>query len=165
VGPRQTTALVDEAYLKLRGSRGWSTDAHFFRAAALATRHALVNHAVARLASKRGAGVTPLSIDAALEVAAEIDDTTIALNEAMGRLARDSLRLAQIVECRYFAGYNDAETALVSGISERTVLGDWTLARAWLHREPVVFLSKMQHMAAVATWRRSPFETAGVATH
>jgi DNA-directed RNA polymerase specialized sigma24 family protein len=59
----------------------------------------------------------------------------LALNEALGRLARESLRLAQVVECRYFAGYDDAETARALDISERTVRRDWTLARAWLYRE------------------------------
>jgi RNA polymerase sigma factor (TIGR02999 family) len=131
----QTTALVNEAYLKLRGTRNWNTDAHFLRAAALAMRHALVNHAVARLAGKRGDGVMPLPLTAALDVAVEDDTTVLALNEALGRLARASLRLAQVVECRYFAGYDDAETALALDISERTVRRDWSLARAWLHGE------------------------------
>ena len=131
----QTTALVNEAYLKLRGSQGWNTDAHFLRAAALAMRHALVTHAVARLTDKRGGGVVPLPLAAALEVPAGDDTAMLALNEALGRLAHEALRLAQVVECRYFAGYDDAETALALGISERTVSRDWTLARAWLHRE------------------------------
>jgi RNA polymerase sigma factor (TIGR02999 family) len=132
----QTTALVNEAYLKLRGTHAWNDDAHFMRAAALAMRHALVNHAVARLAGKRGAGTIALPLTEALEVAAvQDDDTMLALNEALGRLARDSLRLAQVVECRYFAGYDDAETARALDISERTVRRDWNLARAWLHRE------------------------------
>ena len=131
----QTTALVNEAYLKLRGTKNWNTDAHFLRAAALAMRHALVNHAVARLAGKRGDGVVPLPLTDALEVAIEDDATMLALNDALGQLARTSLRLAQVVECRYFAGYDEAETALALDISERTVRRDWTLARAWLHRE------------------------------
>jgi RNA polymerase sigma factor (TIGR02999 family) len=131
----QTTALVNEAYLKLRGARSWNTDVHFLRAAALAMRHALVNHAMARLANKRGDGAIPLPITAALDVAVEDDATVLALNEALGRLAHDSLRLAQVVECRYFAGYDEAETARALDISERTVRRDWTLARAWLHRE------------------------------
>jgi RNA polymerase sigma factor (TIGR02999 family) len=131
----QTTALVNEAYLKLRGAQGWNTDEHFLRAAALAMRHALVSHAVARLAGKRGDGVENLPISAAVDVATDDDSTMLALNDALGRLARDSLRLAQVVECRYFGGYDDAETACALGVSERTVRRDWTLARAWLHRE------------------------------
>jgi len=131
----QTTALVNEAYLKLRGKHGWNTDVHFLRAAAQAMRHALINHAKARLTSKRGDGAVPLPLDAALGVAADDDAAILSLNEALGRLAQESLRLAQIVECRYFAGYEDAETARALNISERTVRRDWALARAWLHRE------------------------------
>lgn len=131
----QTTALVNEAYMKLRGSQGWNSDVHFIRAAALAMRHALVNHAIARLAGKRGDGAAHVSITAAIDIASDDDASILALNEALGRLATESLRLAQVVECRYFAGYDDAETALALGISERTVRRDWTLARAWLHRE------------------------------
>jgi RNA polymerase sigma factor (TIGR02999 family) len=131
----QTTALVNEAYLKLRRGQGWSNDAHFLRAAALAMRHALVNHAAARQAAKRGDGETALPLTAAFDVAIESDAALLALNDALGRLANESLRLAQVVECRYFAGYSDAETARALGVSERTVRGDWTLARAWLHRE------------------------------
>lgn len=131
----QTTALVNEAYLKLRGTEGWNSDEHFLRAAALAMRHALVNHAIARLAGKRGDGAPHLSITAAFDVAANDDSAMVALNEALDRLAATSLRLAQVVECRYFAGYDDAETARALGVSERTVRRDWTLARAWLHRE------------------------------
>lgn len=131
----QTTALVNEAYLKLLGSGGWNTDEHFLRAAALAMRHALVNHAIARLASKRGDGALHVSITAAFDVAANDDSAMVALNDALERLAATSLRLAQVVECRYFAGYDDAETALALGISERTVRRDWALARAWLHRD------------------------------
>ncbi len=131
----QTTALVNEAYLKLRGAQGWNTDEHFLRAAALAMRHALVGHALARLAGKRGNGLDNLPISAAIDVATDDDSTMLALNDALGRLARDSLRLAQVVECRYFGGYDDVETACALGISERTVRRDWMLARAWLHRE------------------------------
>jgi len=131
----QTTALVNEAYLKLRRGQAWNTDAHFLRAAALAMRHALVNHSVARQAAKRGGGADALPLTGGLDVAIESDAAILALNDALGRLAAESLRLAQVVECRYFAGYNDVETARALGISERTVRADWTLARAWLHRE------------------------------
>ena len=131
----QTTALVNEAYLKLRGAGGWNTDEHFLRAAALAMRHALVNHAIARLAAKRGDGASHVSITEGLGVAAEDDSAMVSLNEALVRLAETSLRLAQVVECRYFAGYDEVETARALGISERTVRRDWALARAWLHRE------------------------------
>ena len=131
----QTTALVNEAYLKLRRGQDWENDVHFLRAAALAMRHALVNHAETRQAAKRGGGATALPLTEALNVAFDSDSSILALNEALGRLAKESLRLALVVECRYFAGYSDVETARALDISERTVRGDWTLARAWLHRE------------------------------
>lgn len=131
----QTTALVNEAYLKLQRGPGWENDTHFLRAAALAMRHALVNDALARRAAKRGDGESTLPITAAFDVAVESDEAILALNEALGRLAHESLRLARVVECRYFAGYTDVETGRALGISERSVRGDWILARAWLHRE------------------------------
>jgi RNA polymerase sigma factor (TIGR02999 family) len=134
-GTLRTTALVHEAYLKLRGTRSWNDEAHFLRAAALAMRHALVNHAEARNAAKRGGGIPHLPLDEALDVGAASDETLLALDEALQRLARQSVRLAQVVECRFFAGFDERETARALGLSERTVRRDWTLARAWLYRE------------------------------
>ena len=131
----QTTALVHEAYLKLRGVGSWSNDAHFIRAAALAMRHALVNYAWARLTAKRGQGTVHVPLTGALEVAAPSDESLLAINDALALLSKQSLRLAQVVECRFFAGYDEASTAAALGISERTVRRDWTLARAWLQRE------------------------------
>ncbi|WP_242512380.1 ECF-type sigma factor [Pseudolysobacter antarcticus] len=130
----QTTALVSEAYLKLRRGNGWRTDTHFLRAAALAMRHALVNHAAARQAAKRGGGEETQSLSIEFDVAFESDASILALNEALAELAHESPRLAQVVECRYFAGYNDVETGLALGISERSVRNDWAFARAWLHK-------------------------------
>jgi RNA polymerase sigma factor (TIGR02999 family) len=131
----QTTALVHEAYLKVRGTANWNDDAHFVRAAALAMRHALVNHALERLTAKRGQGAVHVSLTEALEVAQASDESLVALDDALELLAKQSLRLAQVVECRYFAGYDEVATARALGISERTVRRDWTLARAWLLRE------------------------------
>jgi RNA polymerase sigma factor (TIGR02999 family) len=131
----QTTALVNEAYLKLRDGRGWNDDAHFLCAAALAMRHVLVNHAEARLAAKRGAGAEHLPLTAADNVTGEQDETLIALNDALTRLAARTPRLAHVVECRYFGGFDEPATARALQVSERTVRRDWVLARAWLHRE------------------------------
>jgi RNA polymerase sigma factor (TIGR02999 family) len=131
----QTTALAHETYLKLRGSGGWQDDTHFLRAAALAMRHALVNHANARMAAKRGHGIENLPLTGAREAAAESDELVLALHDALALLAVQSERLAQVVECRYFAGYDEAATARALGISERTVRRDWVLAKAWLQRE------------------------------
>jgi RNA polymerase sigma factor (TIGR02999 family) len=131
----QTTALVHEAYLKLHKARGWNDDTHFLRAAALAMRHALINHAEARVAVKRGSGAHHVSLTSVLEVVAVDDESLLALNDALGRLAEQSPRLANVVECRYFAGYSEQESARALNVSERTIRRDWTLARAWLHRE------------------------------
>lgn len=131
----QTTALVHEAYLKLRGVGGWNDDAHFIRAAAVAMRHALVDHAIEQLTAKRGEGAEHLPLTDSLELAAGSNEMVVALNDALAQLASQSLRLAQVVECRYFAGYDEVATAKALDISERTVRRDWTLARAWLMRE------------------------------
>jgi RNA polymerase sigma factor (TIGR02999 family) len=131
----QTTALVHEAFLRLRSAKGWNDQQHFLRAAALAMRHALIKHATARLAQKRGNGAVHMPLTEGLQIAADQDETLVALDEALTRLAQESERLARVVECRFFAGYDEAETASALGISERTVRRDWTLARAWLHRE------------------------------
>ena len=131
----QTTALVNESYLKLRGTQDWHSDVHFMRAAALAMRHALLNHAIARMTQKRGGGAETVSLEHAHGVAIDDDVALVDLNEALERLANESQRLAQVVECRYFAGYDEVDTAHALGISERTVRRDWALARAWLHRE------------------------------
>lgn len=131
----QTTVLVNEAYLKLRGSSAWNDDAHFLRAAALAMRHVLVNHAEARHAAKRGSGAVHLSLTGAEEVPLDDDETLLHLHEALQRLAEQSPRLAQVVECRYFGGYDEQATGKALDLSERTVRRDWALARAWLHRE------------------------------
>ncbi|MEJ0035337.1 MAG: ECF-type sigma factor [Gammaproteobacteria bacterium] len=131
----QTTALVNETYFKLRSARGWNDDSHFLSAAALAMRHVLVNYAKARHTAKRGAGAEHLPLTAADHVSTSEDETLLNLNEALERLAQHAPRLSQVVECRYFGGYDEAATARALKLSERTVRRDWTLARAWLHRE------------------------------
>jgi RNA polymerase sigma factor (TIGR02999 family) len=131
----QTTALVHEAYLRLRGSHGFADDTHFLRAAALAMRHALINHAHARLADKRGGGSLHLTLSHAADLAIRSDEGLLALNEAMESLAAALPRLADVVECRFFGGYGEEETARVLGTSLRSVQRDWLKARAWLFRE------------------------------
>jgi RNA polymerase sigma factor (TIGR02999 family) len=131
----QTTALVNETYFKLRGARGWNDDSHFLCAAALAMRHVLVNHAKARRAAKRGSGAAHLPLTAAEHVALNEDVALLDLDEALERLSQQAPRLAQVVECRYFGGYDEPATARALALSERTVRRDWALARAWLHRE------------------------------
>ncbi|MDZ5648298.1 ECF-type sigma factor [Nitrospirillum sp. BR 11828] len=130
----QTTALIHEAYLRLRGTAGFNDHSHFLRASALAMRHVLVNRARDRLAGKRGGGaaVLPLEEEMLPEGALQSDSRILEVNEALGQLATLNLRLARVVECRFFAGYSEAETAQALGVTDRTVRRDWTKARAWL---------------------------------
>ncbi len=131
----QTTALVHEAYLRLGQSRGFVDDAHFLRASALAMRHALINHAEARLAGKRGGGQQHVTLSHVAEFSIDTDEGLLALHEAMERLAAEMPRLADVVECRFFGGYTEEETARALSMSLRTVQRDWLKARAWLFRE------------------------------
>jgi RNA polymerase sigma factor (TIGR02999 family) len=131
----QTTALIHEAYLRLLKSGSFNDHAHFLRAAALAMRHSLINYARDRVAAKRGNGVVMVSLDEATEVGVPEDEDLLEINEAMTRLAALSPRLAQVVECKFFAGYGDKETAQALGLTDRTVRRDWIKARAWLRRE------------------------------
>jgi RNA polymerase sigma factor (TIGR02999 family) len=135
----QTTALVHEAYLRLRKSGGFTDETHFLRAAALAMRHALINHAAARLTDKRGGGQQHLTLSNAESLAhglgVDTDEGLMLLHEALQRLATEMPRLAEVVECRFFGGYGEEDTARALGLSLRTVQRDWLKARAWLFRE------------------------------
>ena len=133
-----TTALVHEAYLKLVGqsSAPWQDRAYFFAVAATAMRRILVDHARRHRAARRGgADRTRVALDeveiAVTERAAEI----VALDDALQRLADLDPRQAMVVECRYFAGLTEAETAEALGVSVRTVAREWLTAKGWLYRE------------------------------
>lgn len=128
------TALVHEAWLKLEGSPGLAqtSPAHFRRIAARAMRQVLVDAARRRNAAKRGGGGAMVTFDESLGVAPAAAADVLALHEALERLARVSPRQASLVECRFFAGLEIAETAEALGVSEATVLRDWRAARAWL---------------------------------
>ncbi len=130
-----TTALVHEAYLKLRRSDGWQGELHFLRAAALAMRQALVDHARQKLAAKHGGG----AVDSLETIAAEpfwtSDERLVELDEALQRLSALNPRLTRVIECRFFAGYSEIDTARVLGVTDRTVRRDWIKARAWLYQE------------------------------
>jgi RNA polymerase sigma factor (TIGR02999 family) len=134
-GTVQTTALVHEAYLKLRNAPGFADRQHFLRSAAVAMRHILINIARAAVADKRGAGAARIPLDDAPEIAAEDASALLELDQVLDRLRAVSERLAQVVECRFFAGYSDEETAEALALSDRTVRRDWLKARAWLRRE------------------------------
>jgi RNA polymerase sigma factor (TIGR02999 family) len=131
----QTTALVHEAYLRLRQSGSFADETHFLRAAALAMHHALINHAAARLTDKRGGRQAHVPLSAAETLGVDTDEGLMMLNEALRRLAAEMPRLADVVECRFFGGYGEEDTAKALGLSLRTVQRDWLKARAWLFRE------------------------------
>ncbi len=133
----QTTALVNEAYLRLAGKHGsdWVNRAHFFAAAALAMRRILVDQARRRHSAKHGGQRKQVSLDGAAVVAPEPAEDILALDEALARLEQQNPRQGQIVMLRYFAGLNVHETAEVLSVSAATVKADWSWAKAWLHRE------------------------------
>lgn len=129
----RTTALVHEAYLKLSAQLAFRDHGHFLACAALAMRQALVDDARRRLAERRGAGAVHLPLESAGDVADAQDRKLLELDDALFGLENHDQRLAQVVECRFFAGYTDAETAQALGVTERTVQRDWTKARALLY--------------------------------
>jgi len=130
-----TTALVHEAYVKLRPARAgaWAGRAHFFGAAARAMRDVLVDAARRRAAEKRGGGAVLVTLGDAAE--AVRPDELLALDEALVRLGALDVRQLRVVEYRFFAGLTAAETADALGVSTSTVEREWRGARAWLARE------------------------------
>ena len=140
----QTTALANEAYLKLvsHDAQSWQNRSHFFAVAAKAMRHILINEARSKRTQKRGGGAPTLSLEALREMlgrevtrAEERADVLLVLDEALERLQEVHPRAARGVECRFFGGMTIPETAEVLGVSEATVSRDWSLAQAWLYRE------------------------------
>jgi RNA polymerase sigma factor (TIGR02999 family) len=132
----QTTALVNEAYMRLVGytRMRWQDRAHFFAVAAQVMRRILVEHA-RRHNLKRGGDVPHVTLDEAALVGADADVDLVALDDAMTALARVDPRKMQVVEMRFFGGLSVEETAEVLGISPVTVKRDWRMAKAWLYRE------------------------------
>lgn len=129
----QATALISEAYLKIRQRDDWDSDRHFLGCAATAMRHILIDAARARLAGKRSRS-DEFSRTIDCEAAAVADDAEIVdLGDALKRLAVAEPRLAQVVDCRFFAGLDERETAFVLGVTDRTVRRLWVQARAILH--------------------------------
>ena len=132
-----TTALVHEAYIRLagQGTIAWTSRSHFLGVASRAMRYVLVDHARRHLAAKRGGRPRQVSLDdVTLAVEAQAE-TLVALDIALVRLGALDQRLSRVVECRFFAGMNDEETAEVLGVTPRTVWRDWAKARGWLYRE------------------------------
>lgn len=133
----QTTALVNEAYLRLRGSKQqhWQNRAHFFAISAHLMRQILVDFARSRHRQKRGQGVQHVCLDEALVLSDEREPDLVALDDALKALAAIDKRKSQVVELRFFGGLSVEETAEVLKVSADKVMRDWGLARTWLYRE------------------------------
>jgi RNA polymerase sigma factor (TIGR02999 family) len=131
-----TTGLIHEAYLKLADQTRvqWQDRAHFYRVAACAMRRILVDYARRHRAQRRGGELHRVTLD---EEATTADraETLLGLDEALDRLAGLNPRLSQVVECRYFGGLSEEETAEALGVTARTIQRDWAKARGWLYLE------------------------------
>jgi RNA polymerase sigma factor (TIGR02999 family) len=133
----QSTALVNEAYVRLVGNAPpqWESRAHFFGVAARLMRQILVDHARNHAAVKRGENPVKLTLSEGLFAAKQASLDLLALDAALNRLAEVSPQQSQIVELRFFSGLTIDDTAEALAISPATVKRNWTMARAWLFRE------------------------------
>ncbi len=133
----QTSALVNEAYVKLIDQRDvrWQNRSHFFALSAQIMRRILLSHARDRVAQKRGAGADHVELDDAVILTKEKSAELIALDDALEKLAKFDKTKSRIVELRYFGGLTLEETAEALGIAPVTVSVNWRLAKAWLARE------------------------------
>jgi RNA polymerase sigma factor (TIGR02999 family) len=133
----QTTALINELYLRLTDLKGisWQNRAHFFAVCARQMRRILTDQARARQSHKRGRGVIPVSLEAVPLVSSQPQPELLAIDDALTALAKVDSRKSQVVELRFFGGLSVEETAEVLGVSPDTIVRDWKLARAWLLRE------------------------------
>jgi len=136
----QTTALVNEAYSRLIDWKNvrWQNRAHFFGVSAQLMRRILVDFARTRDYQKRGAGMRAVTLNEAINVSNEKGVDLVALDEALTALAELDQRQSKVIELRFFGGLTNEEAAEVLKVSVATVRRDWSLARAWLHRELVV---------------------------
>ena len=132
----QTTALVNEAYLRLVSNQAsWQNRAHFFAISAQLMRQILVDFARSRRRQKRGGGLEPVSLEEALVLSDEREPDLVALDEALRALAAIDPQKSQVVELRFFGGLSVEETAGVLKVSAEKIRRDWNLARTWLYRE------------------------------
>lgn len=133
----QTTALVNEVYLKLVDAThaDWQNRAHFFGVAAQMMRRILINYAQVNLRGKRGGGAVNVPLEEAAVLSPERSVELLALDDALNRLAEIDPLKARVVELRHFGGLSVKETAEVLKISEVTVIRHWGLAKSWLRRE------------------------------
>ena len=135
--PLQTTALVNEAYLRLIDSSRvrWQNRAHFFAVSAQLMRRILVDVARARKKLKRGGDAVQVSLDEAMTISDEPGADLVALDDALTALAAFDERKSKVVELRFFGGLTVEETAEVLNVSVMAVMRDWALAKVWLLRE------------------------------
>ncbi len=135
-GTLSTTALVHEAWLKLaHGSQvAWKDVTHFLALASVAMRHVLIDRARERSALKRGGERQRISLDVDVLAIEDQPDALLQLDDALERLEKVEPRLAKVVECRFFGGLTEQETAEALGVTERTVQRDWVKARVLLRR-------------------------------
>ncbi|KCZ53566.1 hypothetical protein HY29_16995 [Hyphomonas beringensis] len=130
-----TGDLLHDAFLKMQREQHWRDEEHFLASMALALRHALIGHARNRKAAKRGGGQVGVSIDE-VDVADDTDDghldRILDVKACLSDLAKESPRLVRVIDCRFFAGYTEDETASLLGVTSRTVRRDWEKARAYL---------------------------------
>jgi RNA polymerase sigma factor (TIGR02999 family) len=133
----QTTALVNEAYLRLVDVKndGWRDRAQFFALSAQVMRRILVDAARVRGSNKRGAGLVKVNVDDMAVLSVEPDQSILALHEALEEFSRVAPRQAKVVELRYFGGLSVEDISEVMKISTRTLDRDWEFAKAWLKRE------------------------------
>jgi RNA polymerase sigma-70 factor (ECF subfamily) len=133
----QTTALVNEAYLRMvdQTSARWQDRAHFFAVASKVMRQILIDHARSHARAKRGGGETRISLDDAAVISEERAADLLVLDEALKRLAEMDRRKSEVIELRFFGGLTIEEAAQVLKVTPKTVARDWALARAWLYRE------------------------------
>lgn len=135
--PLQTTALVNEAFIRLMDQKRvrWQNRAHFFGIAAQIMRRILLNYARDQRRAKRGGGAIQVSLSEGDAISEERSVELIALDDALTRLALVDERKSRVVELRYFGGLSVEETAEVLKVSAVTVMRDWNMAKAWLARE------------------------------
>jgi RNA polymerase sigma factor (TIGR02999 family) len=133
-GTLSTTALVHEAYLKLvdQSRAQWQDRAHFLALASLAMRHVMVDRARERSTLKRGGERRRITLDEEVLAAGDQPDALLVLDDALDQLASTEPRLARVVECRFFGGLTEQETADALGLTARTVQRDWVKARVLL---------------------------------
>jgi RNA polymerase sigma factor (TIGR02999 family) len=131
-----TGSVVHQAYLKLvdQSKVDWQDRHHFYAVAAHAMRHVIIDYARRRLSQKRGGGAHHMNLETHEVAVAQQAETLLALDKVLGDLERHDPRLAQVVDCRFFAGYSEEETATILAVSIRTVQRDWRRAKAWLRQ-------------------------------